>query len=157
MKIEESLHAYLIERKKTLSIAESCTGGALSYRLTKLPGASLYFLGSIVAYSNAMKRDLLGISKRLLDKKGAVSSEVAVAMCEGIQKITGSDCAMSVTGIAGPTGGTKDKPVGTVWGALMIDRSFHVWKMQFSGGRLKIIEKSVDALLEELFLKLKAL
>ena len=115
-KPEDALHQILFEKKKTLSVAESCTGGALAARITALPGASSYFLGGIVSYSNAAKEKFLGIQS--LEKFGAVSRQTAVAMCEGLFKQFDSDYAISITGIAGPDGSTKEKPVGTVWAAI---------------------------------------
>lgn len=115
-KPEEALHQYLTEKKKSLSVAESCTGGALAARITALPGASNYFLGGIVSYSNAAKEKCLEVQN--LEKFGAVSEQTAIAMCEGLFKKFDSDYAISVTGIAGPDGGTTEKPVGTVFAAI---------------------------------------
>ncbi len=117
-KAEEALHTLLIEEKKTLSFAESCTGGSLASRITALADASTYFLGSVVSYSNSAKEQILGVSKQTLETHGAVSEEIAREMLEGVFEKFGSDYAISVTGIAGPSGGTKEKPVGTVWVAL---------------------------------------
>ncbi len=105
----------LIEKGATLSIAESCTGGALSSRFTINSGASKYFVGSVVSYSNEIKHKVLGVSNETLMKYGAVSEQVAREMSEGVRRLCGSDYSISTTGIAGPDGGTDDKPVGTVW------------------------------------------
>ncbi len=112
------VHKLLIAERKTLALAESCTGGRIAAALTAIPGASTYFLGSLVVYSNAMKTQFLGVSEKLLQEKGAVSQEVVLAMLEGLFKTTKADVGAAVTGIAGPTGGTKEKPVGTVWIAV---------------------------------------
>jgi nicotinamide-nucleotide amidase len=112
--IEEALHLALVRAKKTLGLAESCTGGAIAARLTLLPGASDYLLGSIVAYSNAWKERFLHVSSQTL-KRGAVSRETIGEMIEGIFSQTSADYAIGVSGIAGPGGGTAQTPVGTVY------------------------------------------
>ncbi|MBN1233818.1 MAG: competence/damage-inducible protein A [Candidatus Coatesbacteria bacterium] len=108
------IHRKLIERKESLSIAESCTGGLLGGRITELKGSSSYFKGGIIAYSNDAKRKLLKVSDKLLEKYGAVSVEVAEEMAKSCMKKFNSDYALAITGIAGPDGGSSDKPVGTV-------------------------------------------
>ena len=113
--IEEAVHRELILRKKTLSLAESCTGGALAACLTKIPDASLYFNGSIVAYSNAWKERFLGVRRDTLSKIGAVSLEVVEEMIQGLFDETETDFAVAVSGILGPKGATAEKPVGTVY------------------------------------------
>jgi PncC family amidohydrolase len=104
----------LVERGWTLAMAESCTGGLICHWVTNLSGSSDFFVGGIVSYANRIKRDLVGVPEDLLVAHGAVSGEVALAMAEGIRHALGSDVGISVTGIAGPTGGTAEKPVGTV-------------------------------------------
>jgi nicotinamide-nucleotide amidase len=108
----------LRRRGKSLAVAESCTGGLIGSRITDVPGSSDYFLGSLVTYSNDAKANLLGVSRALLQEKGAVSEEVARAMAEGVRKRLSADMGLGVTGIAGPTGGTPEKPVGLVYIAL---------------------------------------
>jgi nicotinamide-nucleotide amidase len=108
----------LAERKKTLALAESCTGGCLAHRITNVPGASAVLLGGVVAYSNAAKQTFLGVRAETLAAHGAVSKAVACEMAEGARKRFGADFALGVTGLAGPAGGTKAKPVGTVFIAL---------------------------------------
>lgn len=117
-KIEEALHNFLIAKKKTLALAESCTGGKVAAHLTALAGASKYFLGSIVAYSNEMKERLLSVSKKSLKEEGAVSAKVVEEMLKGVFKVTDADYGIAVSGIAGPAGGTAKRPVGTVWAAV---------------------------------------
>ena len=117
-KIEEAIHSWFVQHKKKLAFAESCTGGMLSTHVTALPGASDYFLGSFVAYSNEMKEKALDVSKEMLNSKGAVSAEAVSEMLNGVFKKTSADFAIAVSGIAGPTGGTAQKPVGTVWAAI---------------------------------------
>lgn len=113
--LETALYEIFSQKNLTLSFAESCSGGALSARLVQKAGASQYFLGSVVTYSNLLKEKILGVHRDILETYGAVSKETALAMVEEIQKMTGSDFALSVTGIAGPTGGSPEKPVGTLF------------------------------------------
>ena len=117
-KIEAVVVRLLTGRKQTLALAESCTGGAIANRVTNVPGASAIFLGGVVAYSNEVKQKFLGVRAETLKQHGAVSEAVAREMAEGARKKFGADFAIAVTGIAGPGGGTKDKPVGTVFIAL---------------------------------------
>jgi nicotinamide-nucleotide amidase len=116
---EDSLELVLVrtltERSQTLAIAESCTGGHLANRITNVPGASAVLLAGVVSYSNAAKVTLLGVPEMLLAEHGAVSEPVARAMVEGVRRVTGADYALSTTGIAGPGGGSEEKPVGTVF------------------------------------------
>lgn len=117
-KIEEALQDRFVREKKTLALAESCTGGQIAAQLVSIPGASDYFLGSLVTYSNPMKCAILGVSEHTLQKAGAVSRETALEMLSGVFERTGADYALAITGIAGPSGGSVDKPVGTMWAAL---------------------------------------
>jgi nicotinamide-nucleotide amidase len=116
--IEATVVRWLAERKKTLALAESCTGGNVAHRLTNVPGASEVFLGGVVSYSNAAKEKFLGVRAESLAAHGAVSETVAREMAVGAREKFGSDFAIAITGIAGPGGGTPDKPVGTVFIAL---------------------------------------
>jgi len=117
---EKAVHL-LARRKKNLALAESCTGGFIANGITNVPGASEIFLGGVVAYSNGVKKNFLGVRATTLKKHGAVSEFVAREMAEGARKKFGADFAVAVTGIAGPSGGTKGKPVGTVFIALASD------------------------------------
>jgi nicotinamide-nucleotide amidase len=126
------------EKGLTLSIAESCSGGLLSKRITDIPGSSAYFLEGAVTYSNTAKMHNLHVSPQLLEEKGAVSSEVAMAMARGMRKLSGSDIALAVTGIAGPDGGTPEKPVGTVFIALATQSFCQAKKYRFNGNRVEI-------------------
>jgi len=152
-KIEEAVQELFIQKGYTLSLAESCTGGSIASRLTKLPDCSRYFLGSLVVYSNALKQNLLGVSAKTLQNYGSVSQEVVEEMVLGLQKLTDSTYCLAVSGIAGPGGGSKDKPVGTIWGALLKkgERPF-AWKFQGFGSREMIIERAVNRLLAQLII-----
>ena len=130
--IEQVVVGQLIATGETLAVAESCTGGFLGHHITNVPGASAIFAGGVLAYSNAMKQKLLGVKKSTLAEHGSVSKPVAIEMAEGALTVSGADHALSVTGIAGPGGGTPDKPVGTVWlgmasrgGRPLAIRKFH--------------------------------
>ncbi len=113
--LEEVVVHQLQESGQSLAIAESCTGGFLSHRITNVPGASKVFPGGLTPYANRLKSQLLGVDRKLIDRHGAVSAEVAAAMAAGVRQVTGSDYALSTTGIAGPSGGTKEKPLGTLF------------------------------------------
>ncbi|MGE3533788.1 MAG: nicotinamide-nucleotide amidohydrolase family protein [Parachlamydiales bacterium] len=117
-KIEEAIHAWFVQNKKTLALAESCTGGLMAAHLTALSGASDYFLGSFVTYSNALKTKILDVPESTLQQTGAVSKETVAAMLEGVFKQSGADFGIAISGIAGPTGGSLQKPVGTMWAAI---------------------------------------
>ena len=116
--LAQAVGELLVERKQTLAVAESCTGGLLGQLLTAASGSSAYFLGGVISYANEIKQGLLGVSRETLERHGAVSEETARAMAEGARRALGSAWAIAITGIAGPTGGTPDKPAGTVWIAL---------------------------------------
>ena len=115
MKPEEKLGKFLLDNKLTIATAESCTGGLLSSKLTDISGSSAYIKLNFVTYANEAKHNMLGVSWDILNNFGAVSEECAQAMAEGLQKATGADIALCTTGIAGPTGGTKEKPVGLIY------------------------------------------
>lgn len=140
----------LTRRKQTLGTAESCTGGSLGGRLTDGAGASDFFKGSVVAYANAVKTRLLGVDADLLAKYGAVSPETARAMAAGARKVLGCDYALSVTGIAGPSGGSPRKPVGLVFIGLAGPGADHVFRHQFLGKRADIRTKAVQAAMTHL-------
>lgn len=116
--VQEQVHRLLIERQATLATAESCTGGTVASRFTALAGASGYFLCGVVSYSNEAKSKVLGVDAAAIEQYGAVSEQVARQMAEGARRISGADYAVATTGIAGPTGGSAEKPVGTVWFAV---------------------------------------
>lgn len=138
--LEQILMYYLGIRQATLAVAESCTGGMLSERLTSIPGSSLSFAGGVVAYSNALKTSMLDVPADLINHHGSVSSEVALAMAEGIRLKTGATLGLGVTGIAGPGGGSPDKPVGLVYLALSDAHKNEVVERKFTGDRERIRE-----------------
>ncbi len=116
--IEEQVHQRLIENHQTLALAESCTGGRISSKFTAMAGASAYLLAGLTTYSNEAKINLLGVNAATIARHGAVSEETAREMAEGARRVTGADYAVATTGIAGPTGGSEEKPIGTVWFAV---------------------------------------
>ena len=133
-----------------LSLAESCTGGMIASEITSLSGSSAFFLGSAVTYSNESKENILGVSHSSLIEFGAVSEAVAMEMALGSLKVYGSDIAGSVTGIAGPDGGTPQKPVGTVWMAVTDGERTVAYENHFEGSRKDIREQTVRVLIERL-------
>ena len=146
----------LAEKKQTLALAESCTGGGIADSLTNVPGASAVFLGCFVTYSNQMKEKILGVRTEALAQHGAVSEAVAREMAEGARRVTGSDYAIAVTGIAGPSGGTTEKPVGTVFIALASSGGTEIWKMFNPWDRLAFKEVTSRQALNQLRLRLLA-
>ncbi len=138
--MESVVGRHLQAANLTLAIAESCTGGLISHKITKVPGSSAYFLGGVTSYSNSMKQHFLQVDKGLLEKYGAVSKEVAMSMATGIKSQCKSDIAIAVTGIAGPEGGTEEKPVGTVFIGLAYENKVESIRHQFDGSREQIQE-----------------
>jgi nicotinamide-nucleotide amidase len=148
--LEEVVGRLLRKETQTLAAAESCTGGLLSHRLTNVPGSSDYFLETAVSYSNDAKVDLLGVSPSLLEKHGAVSFPVACAMARGIRERARADYGLAITGIAGPSGGTTEKPVGLVFVALAWAGGTRVLKNLFPGGREQVKFQSAQKALDML-------
>jgi len=148
--LEEVVGKYLKDKHQTVAVAESCTGGFLGHRITNVPGSSAYFYRGVLAYSNQAKTDMLGVPTDLIDTHGAVSPQVARAMAAGIQKRANTTYGLSITGIAGPTGGTKEKPVGLVYTALAWDQDVHVKKNLFLGDRNAIKFQSSQKALDML-------
>jgi nicotinamide-nucleotide amidase len=136
--LEEVVARVLNENRATIAVAESCTGGLLAERLTNIPGSSSYFLGGVVCYSNELKSALVNVPAELIESKGAVSPEVALALAEGIRKTTGATVGVGVTGIAGPGGGTPEKPVGLVHIGIADERGPRERRFQFPGDRERI-------------------
>lgn len=154
--LEELVGKRLRERGQTLAVAESCTGGLICHRLTNISGASDYFLGGVVSYSNQAKMDLLGVSPQTLKNRGAVSPETAQAMAEGARRVFKADFGLSVTGIAGPTGGTPEKPVGTVFLGLATPAGVSTRHHHFSGDREMIKTITAQTALDWLRRELQA-
>ena len=141
----------LTTREATLATAESCTGGLIAHRITNVSGASGYYLGGVVSYSNDVKVRELGVSADDLAAHGAVSEPVARQMAEGVRARFGADYAVAVTGIAGPTGGTEEKPVGLVFIAVAGGDGTRVTCSQFTGARKAIKEQTAQAALQALW------
>jgi PncC family amidohydrolase len=148
VKAEERILRLMVSKALKLSLAESCTGGLIASRITDIAGSSEYFETGLVTYSNESKTRFLGVPAGLLMDYGAVSREVADSMAEGVRRATGSDVGLSVTGIAGPGGGTEAKPVGTVFIGLSWDGGSIVEERHFQGNRLAIREQTCRAALQ---------
>lgn len=134
----------MAESGVTLGVAESCTGGNIAHMFTENPGSSVYFKGGVVAYSNEVKSSVLGVSPKTLEAHGAVSKEVALEMVQGVKKVLGTDYAIATTGIAGPDGGTPEKPVGTVWIAVAGQHNIKVERYNFAHNRERNIVRSTQ-------------
>ena len=148
--MEEVVGKILIETGKTLSVAESCTGGLIARRLTEIPGSSAYFIEGVVAYSNAAKTRTLNVPAELIENHGAVSGEVAEAMAKGMRERAETDFAISITGIAGPSGGSEEKPVGTVFISYADSERVKSFKIILPGDRYLIRWRSSQAALDYL-------
>lgn len=153
--MQELVHKILIERGLTLSTAESCTGGTIASRFTAMAGASAYFLGGVVAYANEAKRDILGVNYDDITRYGAVSEQVVRQMAEGARRITGADYAIATSGIAGPAGGSAEKPVGTVWMAVATPTQTIATLRNCGTDRGQIINRASAYAIEMLYNQLK--
>ncbi len=142
--LSTTLGAILKSKNKKIACAESCTGGLLSSLITEVPGSSEYFDRGFVTYSNESKMEILGVAKEVIEHYGAVSYECAKAMVEGLQRITKCHICVAITGIAGPTGGTPDKPVGLVFTGFFIDGNVYIEKHIFNGTRRDIRLSTVE-------------
>lgn len=143
MTVAEKLVALLKARGLTAATAESCTGGGVGSAITSVAGSSAVFAGGVISYSNEVKENVLGVSHEDLIEVGAVSSEVAAQMAEGARKLLGVDLAVSLTGIAGPDGGSEEKPVGLVWFGLSTKDGVRTEKAIFRGDRARVREQAV--------------
>ncbi|MFN8206439.1 MAG: competence/damage-inducible protein A [Bacteroidales bacterium] len=148
-RLEEVTGKLLVQKGKQLATAESCTGGAIAAAITSVPGSSRYYKGSIVAYSNEIKIKVLGVDPLLIEKYGAVSREVVSAMAEGVLRITGADFSIASSGIAGPDGGTPEKPVGTTWIAVSDGRHTEAILYNFGEDRGRTVTRAVHAALNQ--------
>lgn len=140
--LENLIGELLVQKGKTLSTAESCTGGFIAHKITSVPGSSRYFMGSILPYSNDLKTGLLKVDPKLIEKYGAVSQEVVTQMAELARKMLKTDYVIATSGIAGPTGGSEQKPVGTVWIGIAGPDKTLSWKVQLGSNRLRIITET---------------
>jgi nicotinamide-nucleotide amidase len=146
--LEQEVAGLLISLKITIAIAESCTGGLICHRLTNISGSSEYLETGVVTYSNRSKIELLGVADQIIRDHGAVSKACVRAMAIGVKRLTDTDLGLAVSGIAGPTGGTAHKPVGTVHMALAWNENVTCWRYLFKGGRREVKEQaSEEALL----------
>lgn len=152
--VQSAVAEILLRRGETLAAAESCTGGALSAKFTAMSGASEYFWGGVVSYDNSVKENVLGVSRDNLETYGAVSEQVARQMAEGVRRLCGTTYGVSTTGIAGPTGGTPDKPVGTVWMAVATPTGTIAKVVQHGKLRAQNIERAAAAAINMLRLEL---
>ena len=142
-----ALGSILAERGETLATAESCTGGNIAHEITRIAGSSVYFKGSVVAYSNEVKTRVLNVSSEILSGFGAVSRETVWQMVSGVQRLLSSDCAIATSGIAGPGGGSVEKPVGTVWIAVRYGERSEVECFCFEGDREQVIARATQSAL----------
>ncbi len=154
--LEELVGKVLIDKNQTIATAESCTSGLLAARITNVPGASAYFMGSIIAYSNQIKKKLLDVSDADLNNHGAVSEEVAKQMALGVKGVMKTDYAISTSGIAGPSGGSEEKPVGTVWIGIATPQGVTAHKFKMGAGRNRVVGKTILTALKLVLIELKS-
>jgi len=145
--MEERVGQLLLQRRQTLALAESCTGGLISRRITRIAGSSAYYYGGAVTYANEAKINFLGVTPATLEKHGAVSEPTALEMSQGIRERTGAGIGLSVTGVAGPSGGSPEKPVGTVWMSIALEGRHEARQFHFHGDRERIIQGASQAAL----------
>lgn len=150
IEISEKLGQALIDQELTIATAESCTGGLLGHLLTSVSGSSAYYLGGVIAYSNAVKEAFLGVRHETLVAYGAVSEQTAKEMAAGTRERIGSDIGISTTGIAGPTGGTPEKPVGLVFIGISTAAKTVAYECHFKGSRVEIKEETARTLLNKI-------
>jgi len=155
MLLEEQLGEEFRKRGLTIAVAESCTGGLLASRITDIPGSSEYFLGGVIAYQNEVKEALLRVSHKVIEAHGAVSAQTAEAMASGCRDLFKCDIAVSITGIAGPGGGSAEKPVGLVYVGLSTAHGTVSRHFQWQGSRISNKESSVRAAMELIVSALK--
>ena len=153
--LQECVGRLLKASGKTMSTAESCTGGTISQLITSVPGSSAYFLGGVTSYANSVKTGVLEVPEEIINRYGAVSSECVAKMAEGVRKLTGSDFAVATSGIAGPGGGTGEKPVGLVWIGVSSANGTETYKVQYNGDRKRNIERSAAFALNKIRCKIQ--
>ena len=154
--LERCIGKMLASAGKTVSAAESCTGGLISSLFTSIPGSSEYYLGSVTSYANSVKSGVLGVPEEIIRENGAVSEECVKAMAEGVRRITGSDFSVATSGIAGPGGGSEEKPVGLVWIAVSSQKGTEACRMVFKGDRKRNIDRFAANALNLLRKKIKS-
>jgi len=142
--LAQQLGNILLAKGWQITCAESCTGGGIGYAITEISGSSNWFERGFITYSNQAKQDMLGLSASTLDRYGAVSAQTVEAMAAGAAKAAGAQCAIAVSGIAGPEGGSADKPVGTVWFAFAVQAQLLSEKQVFSGSRAQVRQQAID-------------
>lgn len=152
--LQECIGRMLLEHGKTVSAAESCTGGTISALFTSVPGSSEYYLGSVTSYANSVKTGVLGVDPKVIEEHGAVSSECVAQMADGVRRLTGSDFSVATSGIAGPGGGSDTKPVGLVWIGVSSQKGTETLKMVFKGDRKRNMERFAASALDTLRKKL---
>jgi len=145
-----NLAAALTTRGWRLATAESCTGGLVACELTNVSGSSDWYVGGVVAYANRIKQELLGVDESILTSRGAVSCETVLAMAQGAATRLKTECAIAISGVAGPTGGTPEKPVGTVWIGWFVNGSATAAHFLFAGDRLCVRRQSALAAIKEM-------
>jgi nicotinamide-nucleotide amidase len=155
--LEQEVARLLLSLGITIAVAESCTGGLICHRLTNVSGSSDYLERGVVAYSNRAKTELLGIPEQVIEEHGAVSEACVKAMASSIKQLAGTDVGLSVSGIAGPTGGTPEKPVGTVYIAMAWNDNVQSWKYSFEGSRTEVKQQTSEEALLRIRDHLKAL
>jgi nicotinamide-nucleotide amidase len=153
--LESAIGDLLKAAGKSLSTAESCTGGTISSLITSVPGSSEYFLGSVTSYANSVKENVLSVPAQIIETYGAVSSECVAAMAEGVRKLTSSDYSVATSGIAGPGGGSDDKPVGTVWIGVTSEKGTETFRLRFNSDRKRNIERFSSSALHILLNKIR--
>lgn len=152
--LESCIGRILTSKGKTLSTAESCTGGSISAMITSVAGSSAYFLGSVTSYANSVKTGVLGVPTEIIEQHGAVSSQCVAAMAEGVRRLTGSDFSVATSGIAGPGGGSDEKPVGLVWIAVSSEKGTETFSAVFKSNRKRNIERFASTALNHLRVKI---
>jgi PncC family amidohydrolase len=152
--LSRKLGLSLAQNKLTLAVGESCTGGMIGAAITAIPGSSKYFRGGVIAYDNGVKQRVLGVPARVLKKHGAVSAQTVLAMASGVQKLLSADCAIAISGVAGPAGGTKEKPVGLVFIGIALKKQVWAFEERFKGDRKSIrvqtVKRAIKRMLERL-------
>jgi len=148
--LAKELGKLLCARNLTLAVAESCTGGMIGAAITSISGSSEYFLGGVIAYSNEIKTKVLGVGPGILLSKGAVSAESVAAMARGAQRLLGAHCAISISGVAGPGGGTKLKPVGLVYVGIAAGKIVRTFRYRFEGNRQAVRRQATVAALKRM-------